>query len=90
MELQRGTIVRSAAGRDKGSFCAILRMEGDFALLCDGRRRPLERPKHKKRIHLAPTGTVLPEQALRSNRAVRQALRTYRAGQCDTHEEAES
>ena len=77
MEVQRGQVVRSLAGHDKGGFLAVVQVAPHFALVCDGKRRPLERPKRKKLFHLAPTATVLPEEALRTNRQIRSALRRF-------------
>ncbi|MCH4239374.1 MAG: KOW domain-containing RNA-binding protein [Oscillospiraceae bacterium] len=77
MEIKRGSVARSAAGHDKGSFCAVLFLNGTYAMVCDGRRRTLERPKKKKLIHLFPTRTILPEEALHSNRTLRAALRPF-------------
>ena len=77
MELQRGQVVRSLAGHDKGGFLAVVQVAPPFAFVCDGKRRPLERPKRKKLFHLAPTATVLPEEALRTNRQIRSALRRF-------------
>lgn len=77
MELVRGTVVRSAAGRDKGGFFAVLETDGVYAVLCDGKHRPLERPKKKKLKHLAATNTVLPEQSMETNREIRKALRPF-------------
>ncbi len=80
MEIQRGQVVRSIAGHDKGGFLTVLEVSSPFALVCDGKGRPLERPKRKKLFHLAPTGTVLPEEALKTNRQIRTALRPFRDG----------
>mgnify|MGYP005769130573 FL=1 len=77
MEVQRGQVVRSLAGHDKGGFLAVVQVAPPFAFVCDGKRRPLERPKRKKLFHLAPTATVLPEEALRANRQIRSALRRF-------------
>ena len=77
MEVQRGQVVRSLAGHDKGGFLAVVQVAPTFAFVCDGKRRPLERPKRKKLFHLAPTATVLPEEALRTNRQIRSALRRF-------------
>ncbi len=77
MEVQRGQVVRSLAGHDKGGFLAVVQVAPPFAFVCDGKRRPLERPKRKKLFHLAPTATVLPEEALRTNRQIRSALRRF-------------
>ncbi len=75
MELKRGQVVRSKAGRDQGSFMAVLGAEPQWAVLADGKGRPLERPKRKKLMHLSPTLTVLSEEALATNRKLRAALR---------------
>ena len=48
-----------------------------YAVVADGKARPLERPKRKKLFHLAPTGTALPEEALETNRKLRNALRPF-------------
>ena len=77
MEVQRGQVVRSLAGHDKGGFLAVVQVAPPFAFVCDGKRRPLERPKRTKLFHLAPTATVLPEEALRTNRQIRSALRRF-------------
>ncbi len=78
MEVKRGQVVRSIAGHDKGGFLAVVEADGPCALVCDGKRRPLERPKRKKLSHLAMTATVLGEDALRTNRQIRAALRPFR------------
>ena len=77
MEGIRGQVVRSKAGHDKEGFLAVLEISPPYVLLCDGKRRPLERPKRKKLIHVAPTATVLPEAALKTDRSIRAALRAF-------------
>lgn len=78
MEIRRGQVMRSLAGHDKGVFQTVLKVEGVFAYMADGKRRTLENPKKKKLMHLAPTGTVLGEESLATNRQIRTALRIYR------------
>lgn len=77
MEIKRGQVVRSIAGHDKGGFLTVLEVFPPCALVCDGKRRPLQRPKRKKLFHLAPTVSVLPEEALKTNRQIRAALRPF-------------
>ena len=76
MEVQRGQVVRSLAGHDKGGFLAVVQVAPPFAFVRSA-RLSLERPKRKKLFHLAPTATVLPEEALRTNRQIRSALRRF-------------
>ena len=78
MEIRRGQVMRSLAGHDKGDFQTVLKVEGVFAYMADGKRRKLENPKKKKLKHLAPTGTVLSENSLSTNRQIRMALAEYR------------
>lgn len=56
MTFQKGDVVRSAAGHDKGEFFLVLREEGDFLWLVDGKSRTLETPKKKRRKHVVSAG----------------------------------
>ncbi len=88
MEFVRGLVVRSAAGRDKGGFFAVLQADVQGVTICDGKRRRLEHPKKKNAKHLFPTNTRLPEQSLRTNREIRRTLAAYRVGDRFPQEEA--
>lgn len=78
-------VVVSLAGRDRGTVCLVLREEGDFLYLTDGRQRPVERPKKKKRKHTRlladergepiPFDGELANLQQLTNRMVRQVLR---------------
>ncbi|MCL2352862.1 MAG: KOW domain-containing RNA-binding protein [Firmicutes bacterium] len=50
-----GQIVYSKSGRDKGNPFVVVRTEGRYLFLADGRLRKLERPKKKKDIHVQKT-----------------------------------
>ena len=56
MIVRQGDVVRSAAGHDKDQFFLVLREEGDFLWLVDGKSRRLETPKRKRRKHVASAG----------------------------------
>lgn len=77
MAYQRGRVVRSAAGRDKDKFLAVVGWEEEAVLLADGKERPLERPKRKNVKHLAATNYLLTEEEMTTNRALRKALRAF-------------
>ena len=47
MELKRGLLVKSKAGHDKHGFFVVLSADQEFAVICDGKHRPLQRPKRK-------------------------------------------
>lgn len=72
--------VVSLAGRDRGNVCIVLREEGEYLFLADGRLRPVERPKKKKRKHVrlltdACGESIRFDGELLTNRFVRQFVR---------------
>ena len=82
-----GRIVCSKAGRDKGLFLAVVGVEGKILLCCDGKERPLERPKHKNIKHVALTKENLSKEQLISNKSLRKALSYYRGAAGQAREE---
>lgn len=76
-ELKVGQVVKSLAGHDKGDFQTIIELDLPYAVVCDGKRRSLEKPKRKKLMHLAPTKTILSEETLTTNRKIRTALKEF-------------
>jgi len=73
-----GKVVYSKAGRDKGKFMVIVGVNGNLPLVCDGKERPLERPKLKNPKHLQYTNILLEPQQYNSNKALRCALAALR------------
>ena len=64
MESLSGRIVRSCAGRDKGYFLVVIRSEGSFVYVADGKERKLSSPKKKSLKHIKPTNTVIDTESL--------------------------
>ena len=51
-QYERGQLVKSTAGHDKGIVAVIIAVESEeYVLLADGKTRPVNKPKRKK-----PTG----------------------------------
>ena len=73
-----GQIVYSKAGRDKGKFMVTVLEEEGFVCVCDGKERPLERPKRKNVKHIGFTKTVLEKDSYKSNKSLRKSLAVYR------------
>ena len=73
-----GRIVCSKSGRDKGYFMVVTEIQGNYLLVCDGKERPLERPKKKNPKHLSFTGRVLLADDYQSNKSLRKALAVYK------------
>lgn len=71
---KRGSVVVSLRGRDSKRLMAVLEVECNRVLAADGRLRPIEKPKRKNPRHLAPTGAVLDETSMATNRNLRRAL----------------
>ena len=51
-EMKTACLVKSLAGHDKNEFYIIIRVQGEYAYLSDGRKHPLDRPKRKNIKHL--------------------------------------
>ncbi|MBO4980274.1 MAG: KOW domain-containing RNA-binding protein [Lachnospiraceae bacterium] len=47
-----GSFATSKAGHDKGACYVILKEDGAFVYLCDGRCKPVRAPKKKSRKHI--------------------------------------
>lgn len=90
MDIVKADIVQSTAGRDRGDIFFVLACEGDFLLLADGKNRPVERPKRKRRKHtmlLTADGGALSEK-IRSNEQItnselRKAIAAFRGSDQD-------
>jgi len=74
-----GQIVCSRSGRDKGYFMVIISEDDRYVYVCDGKERPLERPKRKNVKHLSVTNTVLPEESFKTNKNLRKELAIIRS-----------
>ncbi|NCB48299.1 MAG: hypothetical protein EOM55_01520 [Clostridia bacterium] len=48
-------VVESKKGHDAGRLYLIIRIEGEFAFVCDGKYRLLSKPKKKRLTHLRDT-----------------------------------
>lgn len=72
--LERGTVVRSSAGRDKGKLLAVMQASGNQVTVCDGKERPIDRPKSKNIRHVERAGASVTEAEMATNRALKKAL----------------
>ena len=75
----RGRVVCSKAGRDKGKFMVLVGSSDSHFYLCDGKERPLERPKSKIGKHIQFTNCVFEEKQFLTNKSLRRALAEYRS-----------
>ncbi len=70
-----GRVVISNAGRDKTKVMVVVKETENYLLVCDGKERPVERPKRKNPKHLSLTKLYLEAHQLETNRALRKALK---------------
>lgn len=72
--MEKGTVVKSLAGRDKGKLLAVMQSDENRVLVCDGKERPVDRPKSKNIRHVESVGSSLDESETATNRALKKAL----------------
>ena len=75
MELKRGQVVFSLSGKDKGTALVITEVKGTSIYVCDGKRRPLERPKMKNPKHVQKTGILFSEDTMKTNAQLKKAIK---------------
>jgi large subunit ribosomal protein L14e len=43
------------SGREAGNYAVVVRLDGAYVWLADGRKRPFAKPKRKNKRHIQPT-----------------------------------
>ena len=74
MKLKVGQVVKSTAGHDKGALFVIAGIEDKKVLLCDGKERPLEKPKKKNLKHIEICEAQIEKELMASNSKLRKTL----------------
>ena len=65
---ERGQLVKSTAGHDKGCVAAVFAVENDeFVVLADGKTRSVNKPKRKRVKHIEPIGKKIESEVLDAN-----------------------
>ena len=82
--LNPGTIVLATAGKEKNGYYVILKSEGEYVYLGDGKRLGIQKPKKKKLKHIAPTKICdeyifrkISEGAEVTNKEIKRAISNY-------------
>lgn len=76
---QKGQIVKSLAGRDKGNLLVVICTKETYVFVCDGKERPLDNPKRKNPRHIESVGMCISDNQMASDRALRKALAAIKA-----------
>ena len=77
MNYEAGQIVKSLAGHDKDCIYMIVRAEGSFIWVADGKRRRLENPKRKNTAHVQTIKVYVPEADRDKDEAIQHFLKSY-------------
>ena len=88
-----GQYAFSKAGHDKDNLYVVVAEEEEFVFLSDGKTKPPEKPKKKKRKHIQPVNRTVEEELLRKlqtgekvySEEIRYAVKKYMA----VHSQAE-
>lgn len=93
-EYEFGSIVISKAGHDKGKYFIILKEDPEYVYLSDGKYRPVERPKRKKKKHVQcvrfTDGSLADKKAKNEaiiNEDVKRAIKLFKNKQLKTKQE---
>ena len=73
MNIVKGSVVKSTAGRDQGSLFVATAVEDRFVFISDGKERKLEHPKRKNVKHISPTGSRIDTNGL-TNKKLKKLL----------------
>jgi len=80
MDISRGSLIYSKAGRDKGKLFIVLAAENDFVYIADGDTRRVLKPKKKRIKHIISINRVLELDFENvSDSSLRKALSDFRA-----------
>lgn len=74
VDIEKGQIVKSIAGRDKDRFFVVMNADGEFVWLADGDLRKLEKPKQKKIMHVRPTKKCIDMSEITGNQRLKKTL----------------
>lgn len=77
MNYEAGQIVKSLAGRDKDIFYMVVRAEGNFIWVVDGKHHRLEDPKKKNIRHVQPIKQYVPDEDRDKDVAIQHFLKSY-------------
>lgn len=82
--LSPGDIVISTAGREKDNCFVVVGLQDNFALICDGKNRKIDKPKKKKIKHLSSVighsefvSAKFDKGEAVTNREIKKELRSY-------------
>lgn len=79
MEIKIGSVVRSKTGRDSNGMFAVVGIDEKYVYICDGKERPVQRPKRKNPKHISATNFIVDDEDLQTNRKLKKALAKFQS-----------
>lgn len=79
MTVERGRVVVSLNGRDKGRLLLVLNADEKYCTLCDGKRRTVACLKRKKISHVKPTQWMAELEIFATDKSVRRFLNSLQS-----------
>lgn len=79
MEIKIGSVVRSRAGHDSNAMFAVVGVDDKYVYICDGKERPVQRPKRKNPKHISATNFIVDDEDLQTNRKLKKALAKFQS-----------
>lgn len=76
MNASKGLVVKAIAGRDSGSFFAVVETDDKYCFIADGKSRKLSTPKRKSLKHLKLTEKYVDLNNI-TDKKLRNMLREY-------------
>ena len=74
MELAMGDVVKSIAGKDRGSYFCVVELKDSYCFLRDGKIHKLDNPKRKSFKHVRKTPYRVQSEALQVNKHLKKAI----------------
>lgn len=80
MQLTEGSVVKSTAGHDAGSYGVVMGFMDGWPLVADGKHRLLGRPKRKNPKHLVVLRQTFVLSEIHSDKMLRRLLWPFQYG----------
>lgn len=75
---KEGNLAKSLAGHDRNQIFVIVKEEGEYVYVADGRGKTLEKPKRKNKKHVQPihySNELIPE--MKRNEDIKRVIKLF-------------
>lgn len=82
LEYKPGCLARSLAGHDKDRYFIILKEDGEYVALADGKSKTVGAPKRKKKKHIQLVKEPLIFKFPVTDETIRNVIKCYQRSHC--------